>query len=104
MYVAFLSAVLAAEDDEVVTNDSLLELALVCRHRMLGSRAEPGGSAQHELAYEVAYDHALVRLCAARGIEVDPGRFAHPRPERARLERALGAGGVDLRGATPIGE
>jgi hypothetical protein len=96
MYVELLSAVLAAEEAEPVTADSLLDVAADCRARMLRSRTQRTVSAKHALANEIAYDRALVNLCAFHGIEVDPGRFTHPREERARLERALAEIGVDL--------
>jgi hypothetical protein len=96
MYVELLSAVLAGEDAMPETADVLLDVAVACRARMLGSKAGVTVSAKHALAYEIAYDRALVNLCAVGGIDVDPGRFAHPGEERARLERSLAETGVDL--------
>ena len=48
------------------------------------------------LAYDVDYDCALIRLCAAAGIETTPASFGQPGAERARLERALATTGFDL--------
>ncbi len=99
MYVELLSAVLADEDANPVTAGSALDVAIECRSRMLRSKVQATVSAQHQLAYEIAYDRALVNLCALNGIDVDPERFAHPREERERLERALAETGVDLSAA-----
>jgi hypothetical protein len=96
MYVELLSAVLADEETKPVRSDSPLDVARECRGRMLERRGRTGGSIQHELADEVAYDRALVNLCAASGLDVDPKGFSHPRRERARLENALAELGVDL--------
>jgi hypothetical protein len=96
MYVELLSAVLADGEAQPVRSDSPLDVAVECRHRMLDRKGRPGGSIEHELADEVAYDRALVNLCAASGIDVDPRRFSHPRRERARLESALVERGVDF--------
>ncbi len=97
MYVELLSALLADGETRPVRDDSPLDMALDCRGRMLERRGRPGGSIQHELADEVAYDRALVNLCAASGVDADPTRFSHPLRERARLENALAERGVDLR-------
>ena len=97
MYVELLSALLVDGEARPVTNDSPLEMALDCRDRMLERRGRPGGSIQHELADEVAYDRALLNLCAASGVDADARFFSHPLRERARLEDALAEQGVDLR-------
>ena len=60
MYVDLLATVLADDEEQVTTTDSLLESVVDCREQMLECRAEPNRSAQHQLAYEVAYDRALV--------------------------------------------
>lgn len=99
MYVALLSAVLAHDEPMAISRDSLLDAVVDCRTRMARSKVGANVSARHALAYEIAYDHALVRLCTAGGIHVDPEGFSHPRQERARLERALTESGVDLRAA-----
>ena len=96
MYVELLSTVLDAGPDEL-RDASLVDDARDCRERMLVGRLRRGESAYAALASEVAYDRALVNLCAARGIDVDPQRFTHPGQERSRLERELAATGVDLR-------
>jgi hypothetical protein len=55
-----------------------------------------GHTALVALAAEVAYDRALIKLCEAHSIEVVDMNFLHPRQERARLEAALVAAGIDL--------
>lgn len=53
--------------------------------------------APSDLARQLAYDLALMRLCAAHGIVCDVRRFTRPIPERTRLEEALERKGVALR-------
>jgi hypothetical protein len=96
MYMELLSTAVAHEEAPVVTVGSRLDVAIDCRERMLRYRGQTGSSAQHKLAREVAYDRALVNLCAASGITVDIKRFAHPQQERLRLEGALADIGIDL--------
>ena len=101
MYVELLSSVLADQMDRAVTGDVLLARALDCRARVYRDPVGPQGSVHQELADQVAYDSALVHLCEARGIHVDPQRFARPGAERDRLEGALTRGGLDLSHAHP---
>jgi hypothetical protein len=95
MYVELLSTVLSTGTKELNV-DEWLVLALECRDRMLESRLQQGESSASVLANDVAYDLALINLCAAAGIGVDPERFAHPREERHRLEQQLAAIELDL--------
>jgi hypothetical protein len=48
------------------------------------------------LAVEVAYDCALLNLCAESGVEVIAANFSHPTDDRHRLETELKAAGIDL--------
>jgi hypothetical protein len=96
MYRELLSTAVAHEEGLAESVGSRLEIAIDCRERMLGHRGRTIGSAQHKLANEVAYDRALVKLCAASGIDVDMRRFDHPRQARERLEGALADIGIDL--------
>jgi hypothetical protein len=96
MYRELLSTAVAHEEAPVAPVGASLELAIECRERMLGYRAGTNGSAQHKLASEVAYDRALVNLCAASGIDVDMSRFNQPQQARERLESALAGIGIDL--------
>jgi hypothetical protein len=41
------------------------------------------------LAHEIAYDQALIELCAALGIDAEPESFTSPMNARARLEHEL---------------
>jgi hypothetical protein len=96
MYVQLLSAVLTADRAGSYAPGDLLSLARTSRHQMLTSTDRAHLSAERVLAYDVNYDCALIRLCAASGIETTPASFGQPGVERARLERALAESGVDL--------
>jgi hypothetical protein len=96
MYVQLLSAVLTFDGAGSYAPGELLSLARENRHQMLTSMDRSHLSAEGELAYDVNYDCALIRLCAATGIETTPAFFGRPGVERGRLERALAAAGVDL--------
>jgi hypothetical protein len=100
MYTHLLSSVL---DDwvDAFTGEALVNYALVCRAEMLASPsrhwdAPEDWSACGALGVEIAYDRALIKLCAANGIEVSVEGFSHPAPERARLEHQLAISGIDL--------
>jgi hypothetical protein len=98
MYVQLLSAVLMSEATDGASPAELIALARTHRHQMLTSPAHARASAERDLAYDVNYDCALIRLCAAVGIPAAPASFGRPRDERARLEHALAEAGVDLVG------
>jgi hypothetical protein len=95
MYVELLSTVLDAESGETA-DERFLPAALDCRARMLDVAPRGASTAHHALANEISYDRALIKLCRAKGVDAVPARFAHPRAERARLERKLAAAGIDL--------
>ena len=97
MYVEILTSVLGDMVEEL-TGDALLCYTLVCRAEMLSASEGTEGSSLSALTIEVTYDRALVKLCEAHRIPVDPSNFLRPRAERARLERALARAGVDLQG------
>jgi hypothetical protein len=98
MYIQLLSAVLS---DATESSDpaELIPQARAHRHQMLTSAGHAPASAERDLAYDVNYDCALIRLCVAVGIAATPLSFGRPRDERARLELALDEAGVDLVGA-----
>jgi hypothetical protein len=100
MYVQLLSAVLSAvlvsDATEATTPGELLSLARQRRQQMLTSADHASSSAERDLAYDVDYDCALIRLCLAVGIPATSASFGRPRDERARLERALAEADVDL--------
>jgi hypothetical protein len=98
MYVQLLSAVLMSEATEAVSRAELIPQARTHRHEMLTSAGHGPSSAERDLAYDVTYDCALIRLCVAVGIPAAPVSFGRPRDERARLEHALAEAGVDLVG------
>jgi hypothetical protein len=81
---------------EDLRGEALLCYALDRRSDMLSSRPVTRASAISALAVEVAYDCALLRLCALEGIEALPADFSHPAQDRHRLERELKAVGIDL--------
>lgn len=87
------------EGDEVPTAGQLLTRLLRCRSELLertSSIPEMGRGAD-AVATQVAYDVALVEFARQLGINSGPEAFDPPQPERARLERALSSGGVNLR-------
>jgi hypothetical protein len=96
MYVQLLSAVLMSDATEAATPGELLSFARTCRQQMLTSLDHARSSAERDLAYDVSYDCALIRLCLAVGLPATPASFGQPRDERARLERALAEVGLDL--------
>ena len=100
MYAHILASALDDWVDEL-TNDALIDYALVCRSEMLQPREFQGKVALTALSAEVAYDRALIKLCEAHGIDVVDLSFLQPREERTRLEEALAAAGVDLVGLAP---
>jgi hypothetical protein len=93
MYTHLLSSVFEDWVDEL-TGMPLVDYALVCRVEMLAPRA--AGAASIALAAEIAYDRALIKLCASQQIPVDVMGFSQPRAERDRLERELATAGIDL--------
>lgn len=101
MYAQLLSAVLRSDEATPCSPGELLSLARTRRHQMLTSAAHPR-SAERDLAYDVNYDCALMRLCAAEGIAASPASFGQPKVERARLERALAETGLDLVQRDPV--
>jgi hypothetical protein len=98
MYIQLLSAVLLSESHEAAPLAELILQARMHRHQMLMAADHSRASAEWNLAYDVTYDCALIRLCLALGIPTTPASFGRPRDERARLEQALAEAGVDLEG------
>ncbi len=95
MYVHLLSSALDDWADEL-SGPQLVDQVRLRRAEMLTPGGHDVASAGIDLAAEVAYDCALIKLSAATGIEVTAERFTQPRAERARLERALATAGVDI--------
>ena len=92
MYAHILSSVLNDWVDEL-SGEALIDFAQVCRVQMLESA---GDTAVIALAAELSYDRALLKVCAAHGIDITGRRFSQPREERAQLEQELTAIGIDL--------
>lgn len=95
MYVDLLTNALQEWTDDP-QGEVLLDYVLDCRNDMLSAIPRRGKSAYVALATEIAYDRALIKLCASRGIEATPADFSHPREERERLEQSLADQGLDL--------
>lgn len=104
--MSMYAELLAASFDEQLASaaatpvSDLLAHVIACR-RVLADSSPPGTGPEGDLAANIEYDLALLRLCASRGIDGDPHRFDRPREERARLEAELARRGVDLDGRAP---
>ena len=96
MYTQLLSAVFMSDATEAATPGELLAVARLRRHQLLAAADHAHSSAERDLAFEVDYDCALIRLCLGVGLAATPASFGRPLDERARLERALSESGVDL--------
>ena len=66
----------------------------VLRAPVSAERGTPFGA----LATEIAYDCALIKLCALLGCEVAASSFEVPSHDRRRMERAIARAGIDLDG------
>jgi hypothetical protein len=96
MYAEILSSALRGKVEDL-HGDELMAYALDCRAEMLAATGPVrGSSAFSVLAVEIAYDCALLKLCAENGIEGRAADFSHPADDRHRLEIELTAAGVDL--------
>jgi hypothetical protein len=81
---------------ENLQGEALLCYTLDCRSEMLASGPITRATAMSALAMEVAYDCALLKLCAANGIDTVATDFSRPAQDRRRLEAALKEAGIDL--------
>jgi hypothetical protein len=96
MYAELLSSARGGKVEDL-QGDELMGYALDCRAEMLAATGPVrGATAFSVLAVEVAYDCALLKLCAAHGIEGIAADFSHPADDRHRLEMELKVAGVDL--------
>ena len=95
MYVRLLSASLEDWTDEL-TIEELIDHVLACRNEMLETLSGERDTVYALLGAEVAYDRALIKLCAVLNIEGDVVSFTSPKQERHRVEAALAKCGVDL--------
>lgn len=103
MYLDLLRGVLDDWGDGL-SGPALVAYAVACRTEMLAAGPRRGGDAHVALAAEVAYDRALVKLCAERCIDVDLAEFSYPIRARSHLEAELAARGVHLSAPTPSQE
>lgn len=84
---------------------ALLGQAARARRRLHEGRVSAGfggagpADATADIACQIDYDLALIRLCWLHGIRCDPAGFTRPANERSRLERALAEVGVDVAAA-----
>jgi hypothetical protein len=81
---------------EGASGDRLVDYTLACRAAMFAARSTGAEDPLGQLAAEIAYDRALIKLCAERGIEVGDTDFGSPRTIRLFLEYQLYRVGVDL--------
>ncbi len=95
IYADLLTSALASWEGEF-SGGVLFDHVIACRMEMLSSAPAPGENAYLTLARDIAYDRALIKLCAKNGIDARAVDFAHPSEERSRLERALADHGVNL--------
>ncbi len=94
MYVDLLTQALGKCEEGRRSDDLLLADLVQSRARLRAGRSKVP---LHEaLAREVSYDGALIRLCRSLSLETEPGCFADPARERARLERELSRHGISL--------
>lgn len=98
MYADLLAA---SCDQPMVSADEHRDVGLLLARAIASRRGlstPPGSGAGPEgnLAANIDYDLALLRLCLARGIDADPRRFDRPIEERGRLEAELAKRGIDL--------
>lgn len=89
----------------VHTQDSLLQdldgnalvwYAIERRSEILASGPIARATAMATLAVDVAYDCALLKLCAMEDIAALPTDFSHPAQGRRRFELELKSAGIDL--------
>ena len=95
MYVDILSSALEGWVNER-SGSVLIDDSLALRVEMLDHRHHRSAPVHEALAAEVAYDRALICLCAEHGVTVEISEFADPQAVRARLECELARSGVDL--------
>jgi hypothetical protein len=95
MYAELLSHAMERWEGEL-SEQALFNYARACRLEMLSFTPASGSDTYLTLAKEIAYDRALMKLCAAHGIEANASDFSHPSDERTRLERSLADHGVRL--------
>jgi hypothetical protein len=86
---------------EDLDGDALVWHAIKCRSAMLTSGPVTRGTAISALAMEVAYDCALLELCATEDIGAFATDFSRPAQARRRFETELKRAGIDLTSVGP---
>jgi hypothetical protein len=95
MYAELLSSALGGVQD--LHGAELMGYVLDRRAEMLAVTGPVHGpTAFSVLAVEVAYDCALLTLCAENGIAGMGADFSHPADDRRRLEVELKLAGIDV--------
>ncbi len=79
--------------------NALVWYAIERRSEMLASGPVARASAMATLAVDVAYDCALLKLCAMEDIAALPTDFSSPAQGRRRFELELKSAGIDLTSA-----
>jgi len=95
MYTEFLLGAQGCLREDL-HSDALVYRAIECRSEMLASGPVTHDNAMSALAVEVAYDCALLNLCAAEDIGAFPADFSLPAQGRRRFELELKGVGIDL--------
>jgi len=94
MYTDLLTQALDKGEHEGRSDDLLLVDLVDSRLRLQSTSAT--APLAEALARELAYDGALIRLCASLGVRATPAWFESPERERARLEQELARRGILL--------
>ncbi len=101
MYSDLLAlSLIVADDQKDLDERYLLQEIAECRERLQVDQTLPVArkpDAPSQVATELEYDGALIKLCRLHAIPCDPARFTLPTGERRRLEDALESIGVDIR-------
>jgi hypothetical protein len=94
MYRDLLTQALGNSEDGRRSDDLLLAELVDSRARLHAAAA--AAPVAEALARQLAYDGALIRLCASLDVRATPAWFDCPLQERARLERELCHRGILL--------
>ena len=98
--IAWRAAVSEYEPARQQTSGELLARLPATYWCLAENSTDMAPSVREQIALELTYDGALVRLCHAVGVDRDLRALAQPVEERLRLERALLWQGIDVDGLT----
>jgi hypothetical protein len=96
MYSDLLTQALGTREDGPGPGPGELLLAEVVDSRARLHESAATAPVAEALARQIAYDGALIRLCAALEVRATPAWFDSPERERARLEGELARRGIRL--------